>query len=282
MVHIKFNSFLIFTLVTVLIDSLFSQPFYNNIKSAELNGIGGQTVAHTSIESYAGNPSVLANLLFSSISINGENKFSGSGILGTNIFAGIKISESSGFGINYEYYGITAYHQSVFKAGYGMKLSKRLSLGASGSFIGFNNVQRESTSLGAFNMGSQYQLLDNLLIGISFHQSIINSSFKTQYLHSTALAGLAYKISSLVTLFTEVERQENFGANCKVGFQYQITTDFNIGAGINSSPSSFSTGIGYLLQDRLKLDATFSFYQSIGLTPSFSLRYFLKSKQIAE
>lgn len=249
-----------------------SQSIFNPINSSRLYGIGGQTVAMDNAEAFPGNAASLANIKYSTFSFNAENRFAGSGIIGSSIVAGLNLGSNQGLGLGAGYYGLPEYNQLNFRIGYGMALSKKIAIGTSGGIIQFNDPKREKSAFGMIQLGIQYEILQNIQAGFSYHTILRGNSTQGKLAMNVLLFGIKYSISSLVHFCSEVEKSIHSKANIKAGIEYQMIKTICLRTGITTYPQSFSTGIGLELNSRLLLDTAFSFYQSIGLSPSIGVK----------
>lgn len=249
-----------------------SQSIFNPVKSPAQTGIGGQSVALNIAEAFPANASSLSSINNSTLSLNGESRFAGSGIAGTSVFAGIKLGQYNGLGLGALYYGLPEYNQWNLFAGYGMQLSNKLSMGTSGGLLHFNNPSGDITTFGMISFGLQYKLFTNLLLGVSYQRLLSNPSGLGKTTGDDLLIGAKYTVSPLVSVFTEVEKDHFSKPNLKIGIEYQMLPTFSFRTGITSFPQSFSTGIGMSLSPFIHIDTAFSFYQSIGFTPAIGIK----------
>ena len=265
----------LFTIGTIYfqLNEINSQSIFNPIKAPGLSGIGGQSVVSKSAEAFQGNASNLASIKNSTLSFNGESRFVGSGIAGSSILAGIKLGPYNGLGLSTVYYGLAEYNQLNLMAGYGMYLSKQIAIGTSGGMVHFNNPSGDKTTLGMISFGIQYQVFANLHLGVSYQRLLAHHSLQGKTAGNALLIGTRYSLSTLVSVYTEIEKDRFSKANIKAGIEYQMMNSFIIRTGVTSYPQSFSSGMGVALNSLIYLDTSFSFYQSIGFTPALGIKF---------
>lgn len=265
----------VFCIIYFQLIEINSQSIFNPIKATRLSGIGGQSVAIDVVEAFPGNASNLASIKKSTLSFNGESRYAGTGIVGSSILACIKLGSNNGLGLGTVFYGLPEYNQLNLLLGYGMQLSKKISIGTSGGTVNFSDPSRDKTIYGMIQFGIQYEVLTNLMLGVSYQRLLSNNEIKRQIIGNDILIGIKYSVSSLVSLFTEIEKDNYSKANVKVGIEYQMMNTVSMRTGVTSYPQSFSTGIGLALNSAILIDAAFSFHQTIGLTPAIGLRFHL-------
>ena len=249
-----------------------SQSIFNPINSARIYGIGGQTAAMDKAEAFPGNAASLASIKYSSFSFNAENRFAGTGIIGSSMVAGLHLGSNQGLGLGAGYYGLPEYNQLNLRIGYGMSLSKKIAIGTSGGIIQFNNPKGEKSAFGMIQLGVQYEIIQHIQAGFSYHRLLKDNSMPGHMAMDVLLIGIKYSMSSLVHFYSELEKSMYSKANFKAGIEYQLIKTICIRTGITTYPPCFSTGIGLELNSRLLLDTAFSFYQSIGITPSIGVK----------
>ncbi|MEO5582138.1 MAG: hypothetical protein ABIR66_05575 [Saprospiraceae bacterium] len=257
----------------------YSQSLFNQIKGARLNGLANQAVSVKAPESWAINPSTLGFEPQWSLSLNGESRFTGTGIRGSSISALLPINKSSGLAMGGEFYGLPEYHQRSLGVGYGRLISNKLAVGSSFQYLQFFNTLTENKPLTLLTLGMFYDLNSQLSIGASFHLSFSSGGLKGQYAASSFQIGTIYSVSDLVKIYTELDKMNDFGWNIKAAFEYQLISAFAFRVGVSTSPQLFSTGISLKLAPGLRLDVASLFYQRIGFTPSLSLMYIFDSKK---
>ncbi|MEP7321624.1 MAG: hypothetical protein ABI761_06880 [Saprospiraceae bacterium] len=258
---------------------LHSQSFFNQIKGARLNGLANQAVTVKGSESWAINPSALGFEPQWSFSVNGESRFTGTGIRGSSISGSLPINKNSGLAIGGEFYGLPEYHQRSFGLGYGRLISNKLSIGSSFQYLQFFNTLNENRPLTLLTLGTLYVLSDQLSLGASFHLPFTSSGIEGYYAAPSFQIGSSYAVSDLVKIYTELDKMNDFGWNIKIAFEYQVINAFVLRIGVSTSPQLFSTGISLKLSPRIRVDIASLFYQRIGLTPSLSLVYTFESKK---
>lgn len=249
------------------------QSFFNQIKGARSNALANQGVAIQGTEGWPVNPASLGFAPLSSLIISGESRFAGSGIRGSGLLSTIMLNDYSSLGIGAEYYGLPEYHQQAFKIGYGRALSNRWSIGSNFQYLRFFNPSSESTYIQLITLGGMFELSRYLSLGGSVHFPFSQFKLMGQYNFPSYHLGLRYILSDIVKVYTEIAKDHFYAWDFSIAAEYQLISVLALRMGVSTLSRSFSAGCSIQLYKKVRLDVASVFYQSIGTTPSLSLKY---------
>ncbi len=261
----------------------YAQTGVYSVLHARIQALAHQGAAVRGLEALALNPAVLAFEEEASILISAESRFIGSGLQGANLSTGIPLLKDRGtiaFGLNY--FGIPEFNQVAFTLGYGRKLTKGLALGAAMEYHSFRIDQTMPTTFGNVLLGLQCDITSSLCFGVAMYKPFDLNNRLNQNPSSGFKTGLQYKISNLVRLYCEVEKNNIFPWYFKAAVEYEFLPILTLRLGVTTGIASFTSGIAVKLSDAFSIDMTSVFYQGLGVSPSVSLRYSLTPKTQAE
>lgn len=267
------KSIFIFCLLTLGAKVILGQSFFNQIKGARSNALANQGVVIQGAEGWPINPASLGLAPSSSIELSGESRFAGTGIRGSGLQSTVALNEFSAFGIGAEYYGLPEYHQLAFKIGYGRSLSNRWSIGSNFQYLRFFNPSSESTDVRLVTFGTMFELSQSIGIGGSVHLPFTQVSLSGQYHSPTYSLGLRYVLSDIIKMYAEVSKDKFYPWDFSVAIEYELIPALTMRMGVSTLAHSFSTGCSVQLNKKARLDFASVFYQTIGTTPSLSLKY---------
>lgn len=266
----------------VAFEPIWGQAGLPEIKGARCKGLGDQGVVLQDLEGYMYNSAAMARLKSGSITLHSETRFFGTGIKGMNLNVVFPVRKMGVFGGMIEQYGLPEYKQQHFRAGYARILSEHLVIGASFGLQTYAITGYRPDFSMAVDLGLMYSPVDQFTLAWSSFVPWLNSKdgISTSPIH---LIGLHYKASDQVNFYVQFEKENQLNWTLKWGMEFVLMTRFVFRIGTVSDASKLNVGFGYQLNDRIKMDGSFSIHTVLGVTPAFSLRYTLKQqKQPAE
>ncbi len=268
--------------------SLFAQNGPVNPLSSRSNSIANASVAFTDINSLFNNQAGLADLKNISFLFSAQETFRGP--YSDNMGGGFAIPISSGtFGFNFNYFGATDITQQKIGLAYARKLLETLSVGIQFDMVSTQIPSNEKSNLFTFEIGFQYQLIDNLLLGIHFYNPTKLEIIEDEFLPTILRVGTTYSPYKKLLVHAEVEKDFDFPFVFKSGIEYELVDDLWFRIGFHNKPRTFNFGIGYLFKKRFRFDIAAYYQRELNLTssgllgasgfvPSFGLGYDILKK----
>ena len=268
--------------------SLFAQNGPINPPNTRSNSIANASVAFTDINSLFNNQAGLANLKNISFLLSGQETFRDPD--SDNIGAGFAIPISSGtLGLNFHHFIGTDITQNKIGLAYARKLMETLSVGVQFDLISTQIPLNEKSNLLTFEIGVQYQLKENVLLGIHLYNPAKLEIIEDEFLPTILRVGATYFPHKKLLIHAEIEKDFDFSLVLKSGIEYELVNDLWLRIGFQHKPTTFNFGIGYLFKKRFRFDVAAYYQQGLDLTssgilgssgfvPSFGLGYDILKK----
>ena len=240
--------------------------------------MGNASVTLSDVFSMHSNQAGLAFIPEFSIGISAEQRFLLAGLNNLGIVAAIPTVAGT-FGISYKYFGYDLYNESKVGLAYSRLLAKGLSIGIQFDYLRIHLSEFGSKNAFTFEAGLQYQIIPELMVGMHVFNPI-PIKLEEEYgerLPTIMKFGLSYRPSPKVILAAEVEQDIDRRTNFKAGLEYQFIEVLSFRGGINTGPVAGFFGFGFNMGG-FHIDATASFNENLGFSPSVSLIYALPSK----
>ncbi len=223
-----------------------------------------------------GNPAGLAYLEGTSVALFGEQRFALSELRQVGAAGAIALG-SSAIGLSVGYFGFDAYNESRIGLVYGRKLARNLSLGAQVYTLGTRIPDYGSRQLVSFELGLQAEISPSVRVGGRIANPMRVEILEDEPLPTSLSFGFSYKPGTQVEIMAEVEKDILFPVRVRTGLEYQLMDALQLRAGLATSPSLLSFGVGYKLLDQWLLDFSASYHQYLGFTPGLGMVYAPKS-----
>ena len=273
------NLILLFLLFFSL--SLFAQNGPINLANTRSNSVANASVAFTGINSLFNNQAGLADLKNISFLWSGQETFRGPD--SDNSGGGFAIPISSGtFGLNYHHFFGTDIKQNKIGLAYARKLMETLSVGIQFDLVNTQIPLNEKSNLFTFEIGVQYQIIENLLLGIHLYNPAKLEIIENEFLPTIFRVGGTYSYKKLL-VHTEIKKDFDFPIVFKSGIECELVDDLWLRIGFQNKPTTFNFGLGYLFKKRFRFDVAAYYQQGLNLTssgrgntslvPSFGLGY---------
>ncbi|MEM6966136.1 MAG: hypothetical protein AAF573_15330, partial [Bacteroidota bacterium] len=144
---------------------LFGQNGHIVALGGRSNAVANASVAFHDINSTLSNQAGLAKITQSGFVLASEQRFLLTEL--SSVGAGFALPTSSGtFGLSVQYFGSESYNESKIGLAYGRKLAENFSLGVQFDVLNTRIAENGSKLLYTFEVGLQYELIENVLIGI--------------------------------------------------------------------------------------------------------------------
>ncbi len=214
-----------------------------------------------------------------------ENRFGLSELSIKNLNAAIPFKLGT-FGVTIQQFGYSDYSEYKFGIGYGLKVSKHISIGAQIDYllVSISESQTQNKSGVTAEIGLLADLTKNLKMGFHMY-NLPNTKLSGDYGEHIPMIlklGLNYNFSKKLLTIFEIQKNIDLNPEIKIGVEYHPIEQLFFRGGINAPTSSstdvqFSAGIGIKLQ-QFTLDLAFNHQSYIGYISQISLSYSLVKK----
>lgn len=247
--------------------SLFAQNGPMNPLSSRSNSVANASVAFTDINSLFNNQAGLADLKNISFLLSAQETFRGP--YSDNMGGGFAIPISSGtFGLNFHYFGAADIKQNKVGLTYARKLMETLSIGVQFNIVSTQIPSNEKSNLFTFEIGFQYELIENLLLGIHLYNPAKLEIIEDEFLPTILRVGATYSAYKNLLIHAEIEKDFDFPFLFKSGIEYELVNNLWFRIGFQTKPTTFNFGMGYLFKKRFRFDVAAYYQQGLNLTSS--------------
>lgn len=247
--------------------SLLAQFGPMNPLSSRSNGIANASVSFNDINSLFNNQAGLAELKNTSLLLSGQETFKNPN--SDNLGGGLAVPVSSGtIAFNYHYFESTEVKQSKIGLAYARKLMNTLSIGVQFDMLVSQIPLNEKSNLFTFEIGLQYQLIENLLLGIHLYNPTKQELIQNDFLPTILRVGATYSPYRKLLVHAELEKDFDFPYVFKSGIEYELVNDFWFRLGFQNKPTTFNFGMGYLFKKKIRFDVAIYYQQGLNLISS--------------
>ncbi|MEG1586843.1 MAG: hypothetical protein RR346_08205 [Bacteroidales bacterium] len=175
------------------------------------------------------------------------------------------------------YFGYDLYHEIRCGINVSKVLKPGLSLGVRIYYFRMDYIDNQDVvSVVSGDIGMQYQPVDNFRAGF-----LISNPFRVSYkqagreydLPVVMQIGAEFGLTQSCNILAGVEKDTRYPICFKIGIAYEVISQFELRAGLLTSPLMPTGGIGYRLGD-FKTDIAVAFHTSLGTSPSFCFSYY--------
>lgn len=252
--------------------SLFAQNGPVNPLSSRSNGVANASVAFNDINSLFNNQAGLADLKYSSFLFSGQETFVAPN--SDNLGAGFALPISSGtIGFNFEYFGDSRIEQTKIGLAYARKLLETLSVGIQFDMISTQLPLNEKSNLFTVEIGVQYELSENLVLGIHLFNPAKLEIIEDEYLPTVLRVGATYSPNEKLLVHAEIEKDVDFSVVFKSGLEYELVHHLWLRIGFQHKPTTVNAGVGYLFKNGLRIDLAAYYQPGLDLTSSGRIKY---------
>ncbi len=173
-----------------------------------------------------------------------------------------------GFGISR--FGDELMNQNIANLGYAKQLSPSLSLGASLNYVHFSSIEADSKSTVYPQLGLQYIFSDNFSLGFQARNPFLQqlSGEFSENLSSNYSLGMEFSPNQKLATTAQITINSRFGSAASLGVQYQIVKNFEVYLGGLTSPSLFTGGFSFSLQ-QFEVGVGGNHHAKLGYSPIF-------------
>lgn len=247
--------------------SLFAQNGPANPLSVRSHGIANASVALNDINSLFNNQAGLADLENMALLFSGQETFRNPN--SDSFGGGFAIPNSLGtFGINIHYFGIDGINQLKVGLSYARKLMEELSIGIQFDMLNTQILAYEKSNLFTFEIGLQYNVIDNLLLGIHLYNPTKLEIVEDEFLPTIIRLGATYSVCKKILLHAELEKDVDFPVVFKSGMEWELVDELWLRIGFQHKPISVNMGIGFRFKNGLRIDVASFYQQGLNLNSS--------------
>ncbi|MBX2902375.1 MAG: hypothetical protein KF872_02375 [Chitinophagales bacterium] len=178
------------------------------------------------------------------------------------------------FGLSVNYYGYGLYNETKIGLAYARRFGSKFSMGIQFDYMRFFIAENGQKSIFTLEAGFQYRPWKVLTFGAHVYNPIpykIDRVFNER-LPTIVKVGLGYEPSPKVLIAVEYQQDIQHKPQFKGGVEYRPIKYLNIRAGVQTTPFSFSFGLGTAVKG-FRLDAGSSYHPVLGFTPQLSASY---------
>jgi hypothetical protein len=235
------------------------------------SSIVAYSTKHNDVFSFTHNGAALANANNISAGVFGERRFMLQELSLYNIAAAMPTATGN-FGLSAGYFGGSDYNETVIGLAYGRKLGTKVSVGAQFNYNTFKVSGYGNASAINFGAGVIFHITEQLNVGVHTYNPTNSKIGKNEEEKLPAIytAGIGYDVSDKFFFGGEIKKIEDQDVTVNAGVQYKFVDQLFARAGFSSGTTSYYLGLGVLLKS-IRIDATASIHQQLGVTPGLML-----------
>ncbi len=247
---------------------------YQMVTGAQSMSLGGASVGFQNEQAIFHNPAGLVGVTRSSILLASEIKFGLKDLKPIGMAFILPIS-SGVFGFSFQNYSFDSYRESKLAMAYARQLSSKFNIGVQLDYMRLKIDEYGSTNLLTFEIGCNTLIIKDLVLSAYIFNPLSVRLNEVERTPSVFRLGLNYLLNTKVLVCLETEKDINFPASYKFGLAYKAVESLTLRCGFRTAPSVFSFGFGYVFNAHFTADLALNNHPYLGLTPAFSLNYFL-------
>jgi len=195
-------------------------------------------------------------------------------------FAYAHPTKSGAFGVSFSNFGSSLYGESKFGIGYGMKFSEKITGGLQ---LNYHNTRLKNDYGKHSGVTAEFGIQANLNSKMMLSTHIFNptrsklNDYNDERIPTVLRIGINYKFSKQVLATVEAEKNLLNKPVFRAGLEYHTNDMIYLRAGIGTSPTLASFGVG-IKKDAYQFDIAASYHQVLGFSPEISFQYTLGKK----
>lgn len=253
----------------LFIHAQLESPFDKGAQFLRMGNAGSGLEDHSSI---LYNQAGIAGLEGMSFSVNGAQLYNNSGLLHFHAAAVVPTKKLGVFGIKIQRYGIEGFNYQNYAVTYARPLFTNFKIAATFNFYQFQIENYGNTFVPNFELGFLTNLSDRVALGVHVANPLPLEISETTDFPTVFTAGITFKVSSLVQINADIEKNIVERENIKIGFNYLLHPKFAISAGINTLPGTFYFGFAIKL-DNLDINLGNGYHQVLGNSTGLGIIY---------
>ena len=213
-------------------------------------GLGGVSVALVDGFALFNNPSALAFMDHSGLSLAVQNRFSVSDL---NVFQGLghfKLNTNQHIGVGLTSMGIDGFSENHFTVGYGLKVIRSLSVGVRFNLTHYQLAERGSVFIPNADLGVRYVVNHLFSVSMMYYNpfQIRRINEYEEYFPGGIGVGLSYEVGFNLCLLAEISKLELSPVQYRFGIEWKWMEHLWIRTGYSHTNSAFSLGLGVLFK----------------------------------
>jgi len=184
-----------------------------------------------------------------------------------------KNTKLGSFGLMLSSYGFEDFRDQKVGLNYARKLMENLYLGGQLNLLSLNLGEFGTST----NIGFEVGLIGKIVEGLYLSAHVTNpksiSLSENTDLESRFRIGILYLPSDKIEIQVEVDKILDEKISFKGGIQYLLLKNVYLRVGASSEPAKVGFGFGYLISNKLQLDAAYSYHQQLGYSPGISISW---------
>jgi len=187
------------------------------------------------------------------------------------------------FGLDFTYFGYSAFNEMKMGLAYSKKFADIISVGIQ---LDYFNVNQQAVygniGVAVAEIGVLSEPIDKLFIGAH----VFNpwraqiAEYQDERMPTIFKIGMGYKFTDKVLLTVETEKDLDIVKPIfKTGIEYNFVSNLYLRAGISTNPLTTTFGIGYKFKG-IALDLAFKHHQVLGYNAGISVNYTFGSKDV--
>ena len=184
-------------------------------------------------------------------------------------------TRSGVFGLNVSYFGYSKFNDCKVGLAYARSFGDVLAFGLQLDYLRTSIAENYgSKGVVSFELGIMSKITKNLTVGAHVYNParVKIAEYSDERIPTIIRLGASYKIAGNFILCLEAEKDIDFPAVLKAGFEYKIIEKIFVRCGVASNPSLYSFGFGLNFK-KLKIDFSSTIHQVLGYSPQISLIY---------
>jgi hypothetical protein len=242
-------------------------------------GLANADLALTDVNTIFVNQAGLGFLENLSFSAYGETRFLGATGINSFLVGVAYPHEKIGtFGLSMHYFGYGPYNEQKIGLAYARKLSKRFAIGAQFDYIGTRIAEYGSAHSFTFELVILAKVTKHFHLAAHVFSPVRVQLPNGENIPSVFKLGGVYLPSKKVRISAQIEKDLEQAFVGRFGIEYHPMQVLYVRAGVSTSPSLASFGLGLNMKG-LKIDVATSYHLALGFTPSLGVSYVVGEKQ---
>lgn len=244
-----------------------AQVFQSPFPLANQLALAGATIAQPKAENSLSGEAVLGNLEKSAVFAGAALPYSLSGWQSAEVQGIFKLKQNSGVGFDWARSAVEGYTEQRFRAQYGRRLTRQLTLGGSFDYLHVSAREYGAHSGTGLSAHLLAEVVPHFFLAARIGHAI-QPNLGGQKVPSNLRLGAFWQVSSLLNIMVEVEKEVSHTAIPKIGFEYRPVNQVTVRLGVRGTPARVCGGIGLRLKNGLMLDAGSEWHAVLGATPA--------------
>ena len=267
-----FKVFATFFFLFLFAVASFAQVFQRPFDPASALALGGATIAMPSTSAGIANEAVLGRCEKAGAMAGASLPYSLGDWQVAHFQGFVRIDSVSAVGIELQHSAIKGYGEQRARLQYGRRLGTKLWLGANVDVFHVSAEEYASKNAATFGIALLAQPLKNCFIAARINNPLqlkIGENVPANVMR----IGFSWKVSPILLLLVETEKDLERPAQLKLGLEYQTHRLLALRTGIRTHPVRPCLGAALQLKNGISLDFGSEWHTVLGITPAAGLRW---------